>query len=71
MAEWSIVGITLLGAVLTISLKFGAIETRVEKLERSNDTISRKLDRISDSLARIEGYHKKEAEYYERNQSVD
>lgn len=55
MAEWTIAGLAFSGAVLTFAIKFGSLEIRVNKLEEVTGKVADKLDRISESLARIEG----------------
>jgi low affinity Fe/Cu permease len=71
-ATWALVVITLIGAIITVSIKLGSLSTRVDVLEAARRSIDDKLDAIlrsvsetKNSISRIEG--SMEAHLHERN----
>jgi len=71
-ATWALVVITLIGAMITVSIKLGSLSTRVDVLEAARRSIDDKLDAIlrsvsetKNSISHIEG--SMEAHLHERN----
>jgi len=52
---WVGIGIGLIGYLISGSMRFQALETRINNLDSYQSSMSGKLDSITSALARIEG----------------
>jgi hypothetical protein len=55
IVEFTALCVTLVLAIIAGSMRFGGLENRINTLEDFSVIIRPKLDRIAESLARIEG----------------
>lgn len=47
--------VTVIGAIIAGSMRFGSMENRIDTLESLGQSVIPKVDKIAESLARIEG----------------